>query len=244
MAVDLVPNDWIDLRPTGGTDLAALQNVAAATMCCWTIPDDTGTDTLMGLSIGSSGATASSRLTIAKTGSAFQGGGRALDSDSNTLIPAGSYTPGTTYFVIMRVQFTTARGYLRVYPLGGTMAENDTTLGGMTAGNTSNTASRSASIGAEENGVGQEYDGKIWDARVYNRFLSDVECDILFAQCGQDDILEGLVHRFPLDEGAPGTAIGTGANLVKDVVSPVLTQQAAVGGPTWETPNNLLRRSA
>jgi hypothetical protein len=118
------------------------------------------------------------------------------------------------------------------------------TFTNMTAGNTSNTPSRSAAIGAEDNGSGNQFDGLMWDARVYNRFLSDTECDILFAQAGSDDIYEGLVHRFPLDEGAPGVAVGTAANVLRDISDPSLTQQAAVGGPTWEIPSVARRRSA
>lgn len=244
MSVLFAANDWVDLRTATGSDLAALQNVAAGTMCCWAYPTTTGTATLLGLSIGSAGATNLSRLTLAKTGTQFQGGGRALDSDSNTLITTGSYSINTLYFVVMRVQFTTARGYLRVYTLSGLASENDTTLGNMTPGNTSNTASRSASIAAEEDGSSSFFVGRIWDARVYDRFLSDNECDIIFALRGRDSIVDGLKHRFPLDEGATGVAVGTAANILKDVARPPLTQQAAVDGPTWAAPAVERRRAS
>lgn len=246
MSVDFVPTDWVNLRPTGGTDLPAFQNVAASTMTAWVIPDVlTATHTIFAFSIGSAGATNLSRAQMLFQGTAFSITGRALDGDSNTQLSTGTASTGTTYFFVARNDFVNKTGYIRAYSLASGLVVNySATFTNMTAGNTSNTPSRSVAIGSEDNGAGSNFDGKMWDLRAYNRFLSDVECDILFAQRGQDDILEGLVHRFPLDEGAPGTAIGTGANLVKDVVSPVLTQQAAVGGPTWTTPNNLLRRSA
>ena len=243
MSVLFAASDWVDLRVTG-SDLTALQNVAAGTMCCWAYPTTTATATLMGLSIGSAGATNLSRMTLTKTGSSFQGGGRALDSDANTLITTGSYSINTLYFVVMRIQFTTARGYIRVYTVDGLASENDTTLGSMTAGNTSDTASRNASIAAEENGSGSFFVGRIWDARFYNRFLSNSECDTVFTRRGSDGIFNGLVHRFMLDEGAPGVAIGATANTVKDSIAPVLTQQVVNDSPTWDESTLVRRRAA
>ena len=245
MAIDLVPNDWVDLRPAAGSDLPALQNVAAGTTCCWFITDEVAAaKSLIGISIGSAGATNLSRLTLAKTATQLQGGARALDADANTVQNTGTIAVATVYFGILRVQYTAATAQLRLYTPGGTMSEWSGSLGSMTAGNTSNTASRNASIGAEDNGSGSFVDGKIWDVRLYDRYLSDVECDAIFATRGADDILEGLQHRFMLNQFAPGAVIGTTVGLLGDCAVRNLKQQSAIGSPTGAEQGALLRRSA
>ena len=163
---------------------------------------------------------------------------------ANTLQNTGTIAVATVYFGILRVQYTAATAQLRLYTPGGTMSEWSGSLGSMTAGNTSNTASRNAAIGAEDNGSGSFVDGKIWDVRLYDRYLSDVECDAIFATRGADDILEGLQHRFMLNQFAPGAVIGTTVGLLGDCAVRNLKQQSAIGSPTGAEQGALLRRSA
>jgi len=56
-----------------------------------------------------------------------------------------------------------------------------------------------------------ELDGFVSDCRIYNRALSLAEVQTIHALQGSDDIIYGLLHRWLLNEGAPGiTASGAG----------------------------------
>jgi hypothetical protein len=62
----------------------------------------------------------------------------------------------------------------------------------------------------------QGLDGKMDDVRIYNRALSAGEMQTIHAAHGRDGILDGLVSRWLLHEGAPGTTL-SGSNSVKDL---------------------------
>jgi hypothetical protein len=61
----------------------------------------------------------------------------------------------------------------------------------------------------------QPYDGSLEDIRIYNRNLSAAEMATIYAARGRDGILGGLVSRWFLNEGAPGTT-PSGSDSVKD----------------------------
>ncbi len=75
--------------------------------------------------------------------------------------------------------------------------------------------SNSVVIGARSDG-GQVIDGVIDDARIYNRALSAEEMSTIHAARGHDGIVDGLVSRWLMNEGAPGVTVA-GAGVVKDI---------------------------
>lgn len=71
--------------------------------------------------------------------------------------------------------------------------------------------------------IGDDPDQSPWagiadDIRVYDRELSAAEIATIFATRGTDGIVKGLVGRWIMNEGAPGTT-ASGANTVKDLSS-------------------------
>jgi hypothetical protein len=60
------------------------------------------------------------------------------------------------------------------------------------------------------------FNGIIDDVRIYNRNLSAAEIATIFASRGRDQILDGLVSCWLMDEGAPGV-VATGAGSIKDL---------------------------
>ncbi len=73
--------------------------------------------------------------------------------------------------------------------------------------------------------------GLIEDFRVYNRELSAAEIATIHAARGVDGIVEGLVMRVPMREGADGTN-PSGAGFVKDV-SDAKNNFTATGSPAY-----------
>jgi hypothetical protein len=78
------------------------------------------------------------------------------------------------------------------------------------------------------------FNGSISDVRFYGRVLSDAEIATIHAARGIDGIVDGLVGRWPLDEGPEGGTV-VGADSVKGVsvnkldMSPVLSPGYADG---------------
>ena len=58
--------------------------------------------------------------------------------------------------------------------------------------------------------------GTLADIRIYNRALAAPEMLTIFNQRGRDNIVEGLVGRWLMNEESPGTA-ASGAGIVKDL---------------------------
>lgn len=71
------------------------------------------------------------------------------------------------------------------------------------------------SIGNQEDGV-VTFDGYVGDARAYDRILSDAEIQTIYASRGHDAIVDDLVGRWLLNEGAPGTN-PSGSGVIKDL---------------------------
>jgi hypothetical protein len=67
----------------------------------------------------------------------------------------------------------------------------------------------------------------------------------MFVAKGADGIRTDLQHRFIINDGAAGTAIGGTANLIKDTGARRLTQQVASDSPLWYAdPTSMMRRSS
>jgi hypothetical protein len=71
-------------------------------------------------------------------------------------------------------------------------------------------------IGSEAGVSGHVFDGFMDDLRVYNRRLSQAELQTIHACRGTDNIVNGLVARWQMDEQANGVA-ASGSGVVRDV---------------------------
>lgn len=108
----------------------------------------------------------------------------------------------------------------------------DTSASGGTATSPSNTFT---SIGRLTAATPVYLDGLVDDVRIYNRVLTATEVAIMYAQRGADPIIDGLVTRYKLDDGAPGTTVSTaedemGNNHVTSVGGTPTFEESYVGG--------------
>lgn len=71
-------------------------------------------------------------------------------------------------------------------------------------------------VGARIDGIG-DWEGDIGDLRIYNRELTAAEISSMYAARGKDDIYQGLLERWPMAEGAPGTSVTS--NSAKDLIA-------------------------
>lgn len=82
------------------------------------------------------------------------------------------------------------------------------------------------------------------DFRVYNRVVTANEM-LTIANCyGHDGITNGLVGRWPLDEGAEGVTAPTTSGLIKDVSDYKIngTIVTTGTGPAWSSGPHTIRR--
>lgn len=93
------------------------------------------------------------------------------------------------------------------------------------------------SIGSSTWSTSQGMTGRLEDVRVYDRALSAQEIEAIYTARGRDSIIEGLVHWWKLDEGAPSANVTSIVDQVGDVN---LSSQSTA--PTGHDNNNLLRR--
>lgn len=108
---------------------------------------------------------------------------------------AGVYVPSTA---------------IKIYQDGAFSDENVTDIPA-----TQHDATNSVIVGGRADGI-QNPDGKLHDARIYDRALSAAEIATIYASRGRDGIVDGRVGRWPLRERHPGqTAAGAGS--VRDV---------------------------
>jgi hypothetical protein len=110
--------------------------------------------------------------------------------------------------------------------------------------NTSTTAPQTATPTAVNIGRwtgGSEYfEGTVDDIRVYDRALSSEEIETMYAALGVDGIVAGLVSRWTMKEGSPGS-IASGAGNVKDLAVNANNGEA-FASPTYEAGELRFRR--
>lgn len=244
MALEFIPSDWVNLRGAGA-DLAALQNVGAATLMAWVDPDWSTKDFgVLALSIGSASPTADSRATLElRKQGIIRAGGRALDGDATKYAASAKFQTVADEWQHVAGVLDYANDSIFIYRNAVLLAENLTAGFGDTS--TSDTPSRSAAVGSEEDGSNDFFDGLIADARVYSRGLILAELEAIVACRGLDGIADGLQHRFLFDEKAPGAAAGGAAGDVVDVGPRQRTQVVAIGGPLYaESILRFTRRAA
>lgn len=200
-----------------GTNIPSLNNVAGATIMGWifnkTLPVGVNKYTLTGTSVGPPpGVTPNSRLEIELKND--PGGGviaqytivsRALDGDADSIdgSPDNSGIVGFAQHVVATCDFNTRQ--VKLYVNG--VLINTGTAGSMTAGNTSATNGKAASIGCEEDALDEFADSFIEDVRHYNRVLSADEIQTIYECQGVDGIVFGLQQRYELQAGFDGQSV-------------------------------------
>lgn len=74
-------------------------------------------------------------------------------------------------------------------------------------GRNSDAANR-LTIGGRPSG-GREFDGIIWDARIYSGLMDDALISTIYAARGRDCVVDNLVRRFPLSPVRPGLGLNS-----------------------------------
>ncbi len=184
-----------------------LRNVNAATVAAWIKPSSSipagSFRELVSVSVGGASSNVS-RVALALRGDGTGGdvflGGRASDTETQKSIVADlSLTPGNYVHVAGVVNFS--QGTLEVY-LNGLLATSGPAAFVQPA--TSNTASPSIALGAQDSGDSNRYAGDLDEVRVYGRALSACEIQEL---AGRD----GLQAYWKFDESSGTTAADSSA---------------------------------
>lgn len=120
-------------------------------------------------------------------------------------------TTGVWYHIVGTGELLAGNSVTDLYINGVLDAGPTTVAGGVTPGTaTMVIGNRTGASSA------QGVNGSMDDVRMYNRRLSAVEIETIYATQGHDGILEGLVSRVLMDEGGLGSS-PAGAGSVKDV---------------------------
>jgi hypothetical protein len=122
-----------------------------------------------------------------------------------------------------------AGGSYKAIYLDGVLANSDS---GSSSGPSSSLST--LCIGAINDPTPRYHDGILDDVRIYNRVLSAEEVATIYSAvqtAGHDGIVNGLVARYTLSEGAPGVA-ASGAGAIKDI-GPNGFDGTPVNSPTW-----------
>lgn len=195
---------WYNL----GAAFTALQNVPGATLMCWstfTAPSVNLEDRLMHVSSGT--AVGASRLQMAHRQDVvrWRASGRRLDADAVASID--SVTPlGAARVHVATVARYSAQSF-ELYVNGALEASSAQPTW---TGNSSNTASLGAALGASSDGTGN-LNGLLEGCRIYTRALSAQEIANIFAARGRDGNTFGLLHRWQMQNGFPGSVANTAA---------------------------------
>jgi len=199
-------NDFVKLPD----NLAILNSAPAASVSFWIKPSATTASgsfrELVSLSIGSSAATNTSRVAVSLQGNGAGGqvfaGGRSTDTETqkNTVTSTG-VTVGTWTHVAAVFDFS--GGTIKVY-LNGTLSATNAAAG-FASTSTPNTPCRSCTLGAQDTGDSNFYQGGMDDVLVYNRALSAAEVSTLAAG-------DCLSAHWTFDEGVGGTAGDSSGN--------------------------------
>lgn len=233
-------NDWVDCR-AGGAVVNWINGVAAAVMTAWAIPDvAVQVGHMIGASINNGGvATPDSRMSLERSVlGAIESFSRAGDGDANRILNddgSGSLPAATE--TLCSVRCNVVGDSIQIQRNG---AQTVTGAFPYAAAAFTATGSASASLGAEENGTGFFYDGRLEDCRAYNRTLSDNELSTIYACRGHDGIWSGLMARYRQNEEPPGTAAAA-AGSIRDA-SINARHGNPTNGPVWQESRLSLRR--
>jgi hypothetical protein len=142
-----------------------------------------------------------------------QVGGRALDADPQRILlcPTG-LSLGVWTHVIAGIDYATSTGAIYY---DGVLVASGALNGALGATQTANTNSNGGGIGIRPNGS-QGMVGLIEDFRLYSRIIGPAEALTIATSKGKDGIVDGLLHRYPLNDGAPGAAMVACVGLAAD----------------------------
>lgn len=204
-----------DLLSLSGSVLALAQDVPRFTIVvigvAATVPS--GVRYPMAVSIGGGTGARASLSTASSPANSIRAGGRRLDADPFRTVGGAANSMGTTWHIWIGEHFYTANSAEVIQD--GTSLGIDTTW--QTAGNTSNTASQAASIGASGAG-GSFWDGDIAEVLLYTGTPDRATID----SYAQDTY--GITVADYVPSGFAGTLARTGSG------SLTLGGQPAVGG--------------
>jgi len=132
-------------------------------------------------------------------------GGRALDTDPQVLLQSATLlTVGRWFHVVGIIDYANSFGYIYI---DGALDIAGALTGTFGAAQTANTNTLDARWGDHEGSGNQGMNGLIEDGRLYNRILGPGEVKTIFSSRGKDGIWDGLLHRYPFDDGSPGSAL-------------------------------------
>jgi len=194
-----------------GLDISQTASRGAMSMSAWIfIKSQTVIRQVMSVSIGPPPGTSNlSRMDFqVVTNGALEVSGRSTDADALHVFTgtAGQIALGTWYHVVGTINYTTA--FHSIF-INGVLANSGAPTGGAYAATTTAaTNSKCAAIGSEDDISSKFWDGFMEDVRLYSRLLSDAEVMTMYATAGKDQILDGLLFRYPLFGPESGTALG------------------------------------
>lgn len=210
MAVNLVSASSMNLNLT--SSLSSFQNLTGGTMMCWvslqgTLP--TSEVHLINFSVGTSPNSGRFAITYQGGSTKFRTSARRLDANSvSSINGTTSPTIGTIYHVCATAAYNGTA--LKIYVNG--VQEGTLTVAGWT-GSSSNTASQSAKIGSAATIPGTYVNAHITDVRTYNRVLTANEIEIIYNARGGDSVVNGMLDRWKLMDGANASVIGTARSI-------------------------------
>jgi len=168
-----------------------------------------------------------------------------VDSDRRGVCADGSWNDTDWHHACLTVQAGSATGF-HLYIDGVDRVEDQASLSTYTG---LGDASVNIRFGDSIPNSGSSWMiGDLDDCRIYNRILTPNEVMSIFTRRGMDDIFNGMLLRYPLQEKAPGQSMDGSSNEVKDS-GPYKYDGAAAdtGYPTYiesAVLNGMRRRSA
>lgn len=198
-----------------GLDIPALNGKAGCGVMAWVIVESLAAErAITEIAIGPPpGSSETSRLlfTILPDGK-VRIGARDDDGGSAQILnsTAGDIVVGTFHHVVGVVDI--ANDLMQIYVDGVQVASATREFSNTTFPATN---SKNGGIGSNDDGTVNFFDGIMEDWRLYSRVLSAEEIQTIHAVRGTDGIVDGLEHRYLMNEKNPG-ATATGVGSVKD----------------------------
>jgi len=137
-----------------------------------------------------------------------------------SVINFGTFSNGTLYHCVAtwNVSSTAGQAYR-----DGSLVSSASDRNGVTAG---------LFTLSGRNGIGQYFEGELYDIRIYNRILSANEILTIYNSKGMDSIVYGMIHRWMMNEQSPGIAF-SGSGAAKDIGANQLNLTAYTGPPAY-----------
>lgn len=225
-----------------GLDIPALNGKAGATVTFWTTLESlpvSNNRAWLEMAVGPPpGTSGTSRLFITHESTGLINlGARSGDTGGSEVAStgAGVVSVGVLHFVAGVVDIANDR--IRIYVDETEEVDSAVVFANATFPATN---SKNGTIGSTDLGDSRWVDGIMEDVRLYSRALSAKEIQHIFVNRGIDGIVNGLEHRYPMDELAKGVA-ATGAGTIVDV-GPRQRNLDPVASPVYAEGNLTSRR--